>query len=116
MTLVLTNKSTSACTLQGWPGVSFVGGGNGTQIGQAAAFDKTSSHAVVTLAGSGGTAKSTLRIVQAGNYSAADCKPTKADGFRVYPPGQKASIFASKTGFTACASTAVSLLTVSGLK
>jgi hypothetical protein len=114
VSLVLTNKGTTSCTLQGWPGVSFVGHGNGTQIGQAAAFDKTSPHPTVTLAPAG-SAKSTLRIVQAGNYSAADCTPTKADGFRVYPPGQKASIFATKAGFTACAKTSVSLLTVSEL-
>ncbi|BDZ48774.1 hypothetical protein GCM10025867_10150 [Frondihabitans sucicola] len=115
MSLVLTNKGSASCTLQGWPGVSFVGDGNGTQIGQAAAFDRSTPHATVTVAPAG-TATSTLRIVQAGNYSSADCKPTKADGFRVYPPGQKASIFASKSGLTACASKSVSLLTVSGLK
>jgi hypothetical protein len=113
--LVLTNKGTVTCTLQGWPGVSFVGDGNGTQIGQAAVFDRASPHATVTVA-PGATATSVLRIVQAGNYSSADCKPTPADGFRVYPPGQKASVFAAKSGLTACASKTVSLLTVSGLK
>jgi len=116
VSLVLTNKGTVACTLQGWPGVSFVGDGNGTQIGQAATFDRTTPHATVTLAASGGSATSTLRIVEAGNYSNADCKPTKADGFRIYPPGQKASLYAASSGLTACASKAVSLLTVSGLK
>lgn len=115
VSLVLTNTGTASCTLQGWPGVSFVGDGNGTQIGQAAAFDRTSPHPTVTLAPAG-TATSTLRIVQAGNYSSADCTPTKADGFRVYPPGQKASIFATKSGLTACAAKSVSLLTVSGLQ
>jgi hypothetical protein len=116
VSLVLTNKGASACTLQGWPGVSFVGDGNGTQIGQAATFDRTSPHGTVTLAASGGTATSTLRIVQAGNYSNADCSPTPADGFRIYPPGQKASVFAAKSGLTACASKSVALLTVTGLK
>jgi hypothetical protein len=95
--LVLTNTGTASCTLQGWPGVSFVGDGNGTQLGQAAAFDKTSPHPTVTLAPAG-KATSTLRVV------------------RVYPPGQKASLFASTTGLTGCASTSVSLLTVSGLQ
>lgn len=113
--LVLTNKGTSSCTLQGWPGVSFVGDGDGTQIGQAAAFDRASPHATVTVAPSA-TATAVLRIVQAANYSSADCKPTPADGFRVYPPGQKASLFAAKPGLTACASKGAPLLTVSGLK
>jgi hypothetical protein len=113
--VVLTNKGTASCTLQGWPGVSFVGGGNGTQIGKPAVFDRTSAHATVTVVPQG-TVSSVLRISQADNYSNADCSPTKADGFRIYPPGQKASLFAQETGFTACASKTVSLLTVSGLK
>lgn len=115
VSIVLTNSGPASCTLQGWPGVSFVGGGNGTQLGQAAVFDKTSPHPTVTIAPSG-SAKSTLRVVQAANYSSADCKPTKIDGFRIYAPGQKASLFAANTRFTACASKSVSLLTVSALQ
>ncbi len=34
--LVLTNKAATACTVTGYPGVSFVGDGNGTQLGAAA--------------------------------------------------------------------------------
>ncbi len=34
--LALRNTGSSTCTLQGWPGVSFVGGGDGSQIGAAA--------------------------------------------------------------------------------
>jgi hypothetical protein len=113
--IVLTNAGGASCTLQGWPGVSFVGNGNGSQIGKAAAFDRTSAHPTVTLAPSK-TASAQLRIVQAGNYDAAQCKPTTADGFRVYPPGQTASLFVKDAGVAACASTSVSLLTVGALQ
>ncbi|MCU1529986.1 MAG: hypothetical protein JWP75_3749 [Frondihabitans sp.] len=113
--IVLTNKGTGSCTIQGWPGVSIVGGGNGTQIGQAAAFDRTSAHGTVTLA-SGATAKAQLRIVQAGNYDASTCVPEKGDGVRVYPPGQKASLYIALPNVTGCKSTSVSLLTVQAFR
>jgi hypothetical protein len=109
--IVLTNHGSSPCTLQGWPGVSFVGLGNGTQLGQAATLDRTSAHPTVTLA-AGGTSKATLRVVQARNYDPATCGLKAADGFRVYPPGQKASLLVKNTDFSACTSTKVSLLTV----
>lgn len=115
ITLVLTNKGSASCTLQGWPGVSLVGGGTGTQIGAAAKFDRTTPHGTVTLA-SGSTAKADLRYLQAGNFDRAKCKPTATDGFRVYPPGQKASVFAAYKGVTGCKSTSVQLLTVGALQ
>jgi hypothetical protein len=37
------------------------------------------------------------------------------DGFRVYPPGSKQSLFVAATEYTACRSTDVSVLTVQGL-
>lgn len=114
VTLKLTNKGTAACTLQGWPGVSLVGSGNGTQIGSAAKFDRSTSHATITVQ-PGSAAEATLQYVQADNYERSQCKPAKADGFRVFPPGNKASIFASYPSITGCKSTSVSLLTVGGL-
>lgn len=107
----LTNTGSTTCTIQGWPGVSIVGGGNGTQIGQAAAFDRTSPHSTVSLA-TNATALALLRIVEAGNYDASQCVPTKGDGLRIYPPGQKASLYIPVTGLTGCKSMSVSLLTV----
>lgn len=115
VTLVLTNKGAASCTLQGWPGTSLVGGGTGVQIGAAAKFDTSSAHGVVTLA-SGSSAKSTLQYVQAANYDASKCQPEKGDGFRVYPPGQKASLFAKYPYVTGCKSTSVSLFTVGALQ
>ncbi|HEY8280859.1 MAG TPA: DUF4232 domain-containing protein [Leifsonia sp.] len=114
VTLVLTNTGAKACTLQGWPGVSFVGDGNGTQLGAAAEQDTTAPHPTVSLA-PGGTATAPLRIAQALNYSSGTCSPQKPDGLRVYPPGSTTALFVSYTDMTACASKAVSLLTVGGL-
>lgn len=114
VTLVLTNGGSSACALQGWPGVSFVGDGNGTQLGAPADLDRSAPHPTVTLQ-PGGTAQAPLKIVQALNYSKADCNPQQADGFRVYPPGSTASLFVKDADATACRSASISLLTVGAL-
>jgi hypothetical protein len=114
VTLVLTNNGSTECSLQGWPGVSFVGDGNGTQLGKPAEFDRSKPHPTVVLK-PGGTAVAPLKIVQAGNYDESACQPKPADGFRVYPPGSTASLFVKDADFTACTSDSISLLTVGGL-
>jgi hypothetical protein len=114
VTIVLTNTGSSPCSLQGWPGTSFVGDGNGTQLGQAAAFDRSTPHPTVQLA-PGGTAVAPLKITEAGNYDQSQCQPKQADGFRIYPPGNKASLFIADANVTACQSNSVNLLTVGAL-
>lgn len=88
--IVLRNIGSSPCTLQGWPGVSFVGKGNGTQLGAPATFDRSSAHGTVTIA-SGGVAHASVMVADASAFG--DCHVVTADGFRVYPPGSKASLF-----------------------
>jgi hypothetical protein len=112
--LALRNTGSTTCTLQGWPGVSFVGGGSGEQIGAAATRDESSAHPTVTLA-PGATAVAPLKITQAGNYPTAKCDPVAADGFRVYPPGSTESLLVRDAGVTACRSTDAGLLNVQGL-
>jgi hypothetical protein len=110
--LALKNTGTASCTLQGWPGVSFVGGGNGTQIGAPATLDQAAGvqHPTVTLA-AGQSAVAPLKIVNWQNYSNGECAPRKVDGFRVYPPGSKQSVFISSPG-TGCSDSSVKLLSV----
>jgi hypothetical protein len=114
--IILTNSGQRSCTLQGWPGVSFVGDGNGTQIGASAALDRSSSHETHTLA-AGGEVQTIVQIAQTGNYDASECRPQATDGFRVYPPGSLESIFvpASGSSFEACANAQVQQMTVSAL-
>lgn len=114
VTLVLTNNGSTQCSLQGWPGVSFVGDGNGTQLGKAADLDRSTPHPTVVLQ-PGGTAQAPLRITQALNYPEADCGPKPADGFRVYPPGSTESLFVKDSDFTACTSDSIGLLQVGAL-
>lgn len=112
--LVLTNTGTQRCTLQGWPGVSFVGDGNGTQLGAAGDFDRSSPHGTVTLE-PGGAAHAPLRIANALNYDPSACDPVQADGLRVYPPGETNALFVADPGLTACRSGVQHLITVQAL-
>jgi hypothetical protein len=109
--LALRNTGSTACTLQGWPGVSFVGGGNGRQIGAAASLDRGSAHPTVTLA-PGATAYAALRVVQAANLEPGACTEVRPDGFRVYPPGSKQALFVPSTDDQACTETSAQLLSV----
>jgi hypothetical protein len=112
--LVLQNTGTATCTLQGWPGVSFVGETNGTQLGNAASEDRASAHPTVTLT-AGQKAVAPLKITNAENYPSGQCDPISPDGLRVYPPGSKQSLFVAATEYTACRSTAVTVLNVQAL-
>ncbi len=112
--LVLTNTGTTRCTLQGRPGVSFVGDGTGVQLGAAGDFDLSTPHGTVTLE-PGGAAHAPLRIARAGNYDSASCDPQLADGLRIYPPGETRALFVATTDLTACRAGAVHLITVQAL-
>lgn len=101
-TLVLTNTGTRTCELTGFPGVSYVAGDDGHQVGPAAAMDGERGGPVVLAAG--GSAGAPLRLVNVANYDAAVCLPTPVTGLRVYPPGDTASLFVPAEG-TGCAGT-----------
>ncbi|MDR7326044.1 MULTISPECIES: DUF4232 domain-containing protein [Catenuloplanes] len=88
-TLTFTNVSAQACTIQGYPGVSFVTGDEGTQVG--ADFAREGDPKKVTLK-PGDSARSDLLLADPG---AARCKATETRGFRVFPPDETAAIFVS---------------------
>lgn len=100
--LLIKNTSGTPCTIQGFPGVSYVGGDNGAQIGQAAERDG-SKGAPVKLA-PGQTAAADLQFAQVRNFDPGICKPTPVKGLRVYLPQETASKFVPLDG-TGCAGT-----------
>ncbi|WP_161598170.1 DUF4232 domain-containing protein [Curtobacterium flaccumfaciens] len=114
--IILHNTGANSCTLQGWPGISFVGGHNGTQIGNAATLDRATAHQTLPLR-PGGEVQAIVTVRQAGDWDSATCHPSVTDGFRVIPPGSTQSLFVGATGslFEACASTNVHQLTTSAL-
>jgi hypothetical protein len=89
--LVFTNTGGRTCTIQGFPGVSFVAGDDGHQIGEAA-MRVGEKGPVVTLT-PGGTATSPVGFVAVGNFDPVTCQPTAVRGLRVYPPHDRKSEF-----------------------
>lgn len=89
--IVFTNTAATTCTMYGFPGVSFVTGDSGQQVGSPAQRTGTAPKAVTVAPGR--SAHADLRTLQAGNFDQAQCKPVAVRGFRVYPPDETAAVF-----------------------
>jgi hypothetical protein len=96
------NVSSRSCTLDGYPGISFVTSPTGSQIGSPASRNPVVAVAPVTLA-PGGIAHATLQVVDALNYSASVCHPVTAHWLRVFPPSQFSAVNISFTAMTCSA-------------
>ena len=107
--IVFANKGTAACTLNGYPAVSFVGDGNGTTIGPPADNDPTTTPTTQTVQ-PGASVTALLRVAVAQNFSG--CTVVTPDGFRIAPPGSSASAFVAFTALQACNNPSIHLLTV----
>jgi hypothetical protein len=88
-----TNTSGSACTMEGYPGVSFVRSPSGGQLGSAATRNPAAPPAMVTLA-PGAVAHAILQVAEAGNYSQSACTPVSAHWLKIFPPNQVTAIYA----------------------
>jgi hypothetical protein len=97
--LKFTNKSGTACTMFGYPGVSFVTRVSGRELGGAAVRNPTFAPHAVSL-DPGATAHATLQVVIAQNYPRSLCHPVTAHWLRVYPPDQRAPLYVRFTAVT----------------
>lgn len=104
--LVLKNVSDHACRTGGFGGLSFVGHGDGTQIGASA--DRVGSWRRYVVQ-PGQRLSSSVSQTSTGPYDRSRCHPVHVDGFRVYVPNATRSQFVAHPG-TACANAAVHLL------
>jgi hypothetical protein len=82
--LEISNISTKACGLYGYPGVSAVRGGH--QVGSAAVRNPYHASHVINL-NRGATAHVILQITDVSNFPASACHPVTADALKVYAPG-----------------------------
>jgi hypothetical protein len=92
--LTLRNSSSTACYVSGYPGVSFVAGTDGHQVGAAA--NRVAGPTPTVVLGPAQAAASTLGIVDSGAYPSA-CQQTAVLGLRVYPPNRTAALFVAHT-------------------
>lgn len=98
--LRFTNSGTGTCEIQGFAGVSYVGGDDGHQIGRPA--DREGGKGPAITLQPGGQAWAPLAATRTENYDSATCHPEEARGLRIYPPQEYDSMFVPLTG-TACA-------------
>jgi hypothetical protein len=83
--IVLRNTSDHACHTGGYGGISYVGDGNGTQIGAPARRVDASAVATYVLQ-PGQRLRSPIGETEALNYPKKRCHPAHVDGFRIYVP------------------------------
>jgi hypothetical protein len=98
-----TNTSGQPCKLVGYPGVSAVGHGDGTQLGHAATRSGDSGEAtVIKPHGHAVTELEAVNVGHDGGPLGKDCKVRKGDGFRVYAPHTKAADYVPAKNLHAC--------------
>lgn len=95
------NTGSAACTLFGYPGVSFLDA-KGSQIGSAAQRQASGQPATITLGG-GGNAFASLAVTNPGIPPCSSS--TAAAKVRIYPPGDTQSLLVTApTGMLVCSS------------
>ncbi|WP_370444825.1 DUF4232 domain-containing protein [Amycolatopsis sp. CA-128772] len=102
--LLITNSSAKPCTIQGFPGVSYVAGTDGHQVGKDAFREGGKGNAVKLNPGQ--TAAADIQFVNVGNFDPGACQPTQVKGLRIYLPQETASNFVPDEG-TGCAGTKI---------
>jgi len=115
--LVFTNTGSAVCELRGYPGVSVVGEGNGTQLGDAA--ERVEGMTVETYElKPGDSIGASIQMVNIGtNGGPLDtaCDVAAGDGWRIYPPHSFTAVFVPSPGLPACLAPDVSWLRVGAL-
>jgi hypothetical protein len=100
--LRFTNVGSRTCAIVGFPGVSYVTGDDGHQVGAPAVRTGTIG-AQVNLA-PGAVASTVLHSADPGVFDPSTCQPTAVRGFRIYAPDDTAAMFISlPAGEQACA-------------
>ena len=98
------NVSAKPCLIQGFPGVSYVAGDDGHQVGKDAFREGTKGNAVKLDPGQ--TAAADIQFVNVHNFDPGTCQPTAVKGLRIYLPQETASNFVPSEG-TGCAGTKI---------
>jgi hypothetical protein len=111
--LYFTNVADHACTLHGYPGVSWVAGDDGHQVGDAFDRDAFNPKVTVTLA-PGDVAYAILGTHDVAMFPASRCKPVSVRGYRVYPPDETRSVFVA-SATKACSAKGVNVGNVAAI-
>lgn len=90
--VVFTNTTNAACTLYGYPGVSFVTGVGGHVIGAPATRNTAIGDVLVTLQ-PGAEASTLVGVEDVGALPPSKCNAGKADWLQIYPPGDTGALY-----------------------
>lgn len=112
--IVFKNTSGTRCTLDGHPGVSFVAGDDGHQVGLSAHRAQSSRPKRISIA-PGHHASAVLRITDEGAYAGRDCRPVHARGLRIYPPDSYYAVYLPDPQ-KACSSHGVRQMTIRSVR
>ncbi len=110
--LNLHNMSSGTCFVRGYPGVSFVAGTDGHQVGNAA--ERVVGPTPEVVLAPQRSAVALLAVVDAAHYGTS-CQLTRVLGLRVYPPDQTAALYVASTQ-QACANTRFTTLRIGPLQ
>ncbi|TPW77268.1 DUF4232 domain-containing protein [Schumannella soli] len=106
--IVFTNTGGGSCELRGYPGVSVVGHGDGTQLGVPAERPSAGPAIQTVSIQPGGAATAVVRVANLqGGGGATGCATATGDGWRVYPPHSFAAVFVPDAGVLACTDSTV---------
>ena len=111
--LYFTNIAEHACTLHGYPGVSWMAADDGHQVGDA--FNRAAFNPKVTVSlAPGDVAYAILATHDVGMFPARQCKPVSVRGYRVYPPDETKSILVA-SATKACSAKGVNVGNVAAI-
>ncbi len=100
--LRFTNTGKRTCAIVGFPGVSYVTGDNGQQVGAPAVRTGKIGPQVNLVPGA--VASTVIHSVDPGVFDPSACRPTPVRGYRIYAPDDRASMFiALPSGAQGCA-------------
>lgn len=109
--LDLRDVSSTTCFVEGYPGVSFVAGSDGHQVGNPA--ERMAGPTPRIVLAPQRSAEAVLAVVDAGNYG-TQCQLTPVLGLRVYPPDQTTALYVPSAN-QACANTHYTTLRIGPL-
>jgi hypothetical protein len=102
--LKFTNVSKHSCVIVGFPGVSYVTGDKGTQVGAPAVREGKIGKQITLVPGQ--FASTIIDAVDYEVFEPAVCRPTPVRGYRIYPPDETAAMFIPlPSGAHGCAGT-----------
>ncbi|AYJ49834.1 DUF4232 domain-containing protein [Rhodococcus sp. P1Y] len=89
--ILFSNTGTSQCTLDGYPGVSYVSSPGGAQVGQAAV--RSGSEMTPVELAPAASASALVKATVVGNYPADQCEPTPVAGLNIYSPNTTEAVY-----------------------